>query len=178
MNKILSVFILLLLFKGDTKEFSWNEDYMLTWEDFKGEPDYQSEAVAVTASGITFGFSIKESDTKVYDLTTEVEAHFYPEHSWYKKERANAHILGHEQLHFNITELHVRRFRKQIKQLALDKTLKSKLKALHEKINTELASMQNDYDYQTNSSIDKAQQILWQKKIDDALLKLDAYKSK
>ena len=29
----------------------------LTWKDFKAEPNQKSDAVALTASGITFGFS-------------------------------------------------------------------------------------------------------------------------
>ena len=64
---------------------SWNESYKLSWLDFKDTPNKHVSAVATTASGITFGFSVSTSDDQVVNFTSEVHAHFYPEKSWYKK---------------------------------------------------------------------------------------------
>lgn len=157
---------------------SWRVDYKLQWQDFKGQPHDDTDAVAVTASGITFCYSIKTSNTKIIDFTTTLEAHFYPDKSWCSKARADDYILAHEQLHFDITELHVRKLRKQIAQVKVSQNLKSKLNLLHKTSNIELAAMQNKYDTETNNAIDKDFQKQWELFIKKELQNYEAYKSK
>ncbi|WP_346881536.1 DUF922 domain-containing protein [uncultured Algibacter sp.] len=162
----------------DESVISWHASYKLVWDDFKGKPNNNIEPVATTASGITFGFSVtKTEDDQVVSFTSEVFAHFYPEHSWYKPELANNHILGHEQLHFDITELHVRKFRQRIKQLEVSNTLEKDLNKIHLTINKELAQMQDNYDDETDYSRNFESQAKWQTNITDALDKLSVYKS-
>ena len=173
--KLVSVFVC-LLFIQDEPVISWSEDYKLTWQDFNARPENIGSAVATTASGITFGFSIKESNGKVVDFTTNVKAHFYPNHSWYKKDYATNHVLVHEQLHFDITELHARKFRQRIKSLPRSNDIKQKLKNLHKTIEKELAEMQNLYDSQTNFSREKENQLKWQLHIESELQKLSNFK--
>ncbi|WP_233783321.1 DUF922 domain-containing protein [Flavivirga eckloniae] len=156
---------------------SWNESYKLTWSDFKGPPNKNTSAVAVTASGITFGFSVSKTDDRVVGYTSEVHAHFYPEKSWYKKDEADLHVLGHEQLHFNITELHARKFRQRIDQVKVSNSVRSQLKQLHNTINKELSQMQNTYDSETNYSRNVEAQAKWEAYIAVELKKLSKYKS-
>lgn len=156
---------------------SWNANYKLTWNDFKAKPKYTTSAVATTASGITFGFSIKESDARVISFTTEVHAHFYPEQSWYKPERADGHVLRHEQLHFDITELHARKFRKRISLLKTTNDVAKRLRAIHKNINKELAAFQNQYDAETDFSRSFEVQHQWETRVAKELKKLDYFKS-
>ena len=156
---------------------SWNESYRLTWEDFKGEPNHRISAVAITASGISFGFSVKRTDTDVISFTTNVFTHFYPEQSWYKPDFADAHVLGHEQLHFDITELYARKFRERIGRLTVSNAIRTELKNLNESINKELAAMQDMYDNETDYSRNFEQQARWKVYIANALQKLSKYKS-
>ena len=156
---------------------SWNASYKLSWSDFKGKPDQSVSAVAITASGISFGFSTKETDSKIISFSTEVFCHFYPEQSWYKPNIADAHVLGHEQLHFDITELHVRKFRKRISLLKVSNTIKGELRELNKTINKELAAMQDNYDAETNYSRNIENQSKWKTYISDELEKLSKYKS-
>ena len=86
--------------------------------------DQNTDAVAVTASGITFSFSVSQSNAVFVDFNAEVEAHFYPEKSWYLKDKGDDHILAHEQLHFDITELHVRQLRFNISRLKVSQNIK------------------------------------------------------
>jgi len=157
---------------------SWNDNYRLSWQDFKAQPMRNVGAVATTASGITFGFSIRESDKRVISFSTEVLAHFYPEQSWYKPERADNHVLGHEQLHFDITELFARKFRKRLSVLKTTNDVAKKLRATHEAINKELAAFQNQYDAETNFSRNVEAQLQWQILIRRELQKLESFKSK
>ena len=156
---------------------SWNESYKLSWLDFKDTPNKHVSAVATTASGITFGFSVSTSDDQVVNFTSEVHAHFYPEKSWYKKERADSHVLGHEQLHFDITELYARKFRHRIDQIKVSNSVRGQLKTLHNTINKELSQLQNRYDSETNYSRNVDAQTKWKTYIADELKKFSKYKS-
>ncbi|TXG35634.1 DUF922 domain-containing protein [Seonamhaeicola maritimus] len=166
-----------LCVKNDEPVIAWNDTYKLTWSDFKGEPDIYSSAVATTASGITFGFSIKQTNGRAVSFKTNVNAHFYPKKSWYKPDRANIHVLNHEQLHFNITELFARKFRYRISKIVISKSLKEELQNLHKTINKELAMMQDKYDDETNHSRSIEFQSKWEGYIKLELKKYSKYKS-
>ena len=156
---------------------SWDEAYKLTWEDFKGESNHDISAVAITASGISFGFSFKQTDTDIISFTTNVFTHFYPEQSWYKPDIADANVLGHEQLHFDITELFARKFRQRISHLKVSNAIRSELESLNKTINKELSVMQNTYDSETDFSRNFEQQDKWKVYIANALQNLSNYKS-
>ncbi len=166
-----------LCVQQDEPAMSWSESYRLSWSDFRGAPDINTSAVAITASGITFGFSVRTTDDQVVSFTSNVYAHFYPEKSWYKKDQADTHVLGHEQLHFDITELHARMFRQRIDQVKVSNSVRSQLKTLHNVINKELSQMQNNYDSETNYSRNVDAQAKWDIYITDELDKLSEYKS-
>lgn len=170
-----------MLFKvssNDEVTITWNEAKKLTWEDFRGPTEPDSDAVAVTASGITFSFSVKQTSDKFVSFNAEVEAHFYPEKSWYVKAKGDDHILAHEQLHFDITELHVRQLRYWISKLQISQNIKQELRHLHQKANEDLAKMQHAYDTQSQNSINKEQQAIWSEFVKTELKKLKDYKSR
>lgn len=178
MIRIFLIICCLLSVHKDEPTISWNEFQLLSWADFKAKPINSSSAVAITASGITFGFSISQTDSKqVVGFTTEVFAHFYPEQSWYKIEATDSNILGHEQLHFDITELFARKFRQRISQLMISNNVRTELKEIHNIINTELSKMQNKYDIETDHSRNHGAQASWKLFITKELHKLSKYKS-
>lgn len=171
---------MLFLFVGNTSNeetMTWSEAQKLTWADFKATADANSDAVALTASGITFGYSVKTSGRRIIDFSTFVEAHFYPNKSWYIYERANDYILGHEQLHFDITELYVRKFRQQLDRLVANQNIKAQMNQINVAINQALDKTQKTYDAQSNHSINVEAQKYWETFINEELEKLDKYKS-
>ncbi len=178
--KIISIISLLCVgfLMPNDEVIIWNENVKLNWNDFRAAPTENRSEVALTASGITFGFSVNETDNQIVDFKTEVTAHFYPDKSWYVKARGTDHILGHEQLHFDITELHARKFREQIDQLKVNNRIKAQLRSLHQTINKEMAVMQAKYDLETDHSINKVLQSQWNDVIRQELSNLDDYKSK
>lgn len=179
MHKILLVICLLFFIQNDNEPvMPWSNNYRLTWNDFKAKPQRNVSAVATTASGITFGFSIKESDKRVISFTTEVHAHFYPEQSWYKPERADNHVLGHEQLHFDITELFARKFRKRISLLKTTNDVAKRLRTIHRDINKELAALQDKYDSETDFSRNVEMQKKWKVFVINELKMLESFKSR
>lgn len=159
--------------------FSWEENKPLVWENFRGKPNPITDAAAQTASGISFGFSISKTGSRITDFTANVECVFYPTESWYKPEDVNAHILRHEQLHFDITELHARRFRQRISKIkASTPRLKKQLNDLYKATRIASSQMQNLYDEETNHSINKEQQKKWDDYIVAELKKLEAFKTR
>ncbi|MEM9681103.1 MAG: DUF922 domain-containing protein [Bacteroidota bacterium] len=179
--KTLCLCLCCFLFLGtaqDEETIMWNENRKLTWADFKGEVNRGTDAVALTASGITFGYSLSRTDGRITGFRTTVEAHFYPHKSWFIEEKADDYILGHEQLHFDITELYTRKLRQQISQLRVSQSIKSQLDNLHSNINEALAKTQNEYDSQSRHSIDSVYQRRWEAFIETELKKLDHFKSK
>ncbi|WP_323027879.1 DUF922 domain-containing protein [Gelidibacter japonicus] len=173
-------FILALIYAEQSnieEVVEWQDTVQLNWSDFKGRPQNLGDVVALTSSGISFKFSIKEGNGQVVGFDTQVQAHFYPKRSWVHKKRSSDHILAHEQLHFDITELYARKFRKEITHLKISKDIKRDLNSLYERIIKDMTVEQSTYDIQTNHSRDAKAQFAWNKKISDALKVYNDYKN-
>jgi hypothetical protein len=175
MFKSLYVLILFVCVSLIEPEIAWTPDYKLQWSDFQGPPNSDSDAAATTASGITFGYRMSETDGQITQFTADVTAHFYPEKSWYKPDEVSNHILEHEQLHFDITELHTRKLRQQISELQVSNSVNIALDSLHKNILLELKIMQNTYDAACDYSRNKEEQDVWQQKISSQLQDLNAF---
>ena len=146
----------------------WGDDVNLEWADFKGKPKAASKIAAVTASGISYTFNAVERDG-YYEVDYEVSTFFYPDQSWYRPEMCDELILSHENLHFDITELHARKMRKEIDQTQFTENVRSEIKAIYHKILKELGEFQNRYDTETNFSRNRNAQLRWNAEIKIAL---------
>ncbi len=155
----------------------WQEDLKLQWSDFKAEPKPKGNAVAITASGISFGFSTTKSSNGLVDFTFEIISQFYPKKSWYINEPLSDIVLVHERLHFDITELYARKFRKRILNTSFTNDINREMRRIHDAIIIELGDMQNKYDVETNHSQNVEQQEEWQAFIAVELNKLSNYGS-
>lgn len=177
MYKILGILCIFLLVQEE-ETITWSHDHKLHWGNFEGEPNYNSDAVAITASGITYGLSLTTfSNSDKIEFKTRVMAQFYPEQSWYLKERVNDTVLGHEQLHFDISELHARKLRKRLKQGKFNKeNIRQEISKIYDQVNKELRAMQEAYDEGSDYSRDYTGQIQWQKRIARELNKYRDYK--
>ncbi|MBO3116733.1 DUF922 domain-containing protein [Winogradskyella sp. DF17] len=175
------ILFLLLVFsqpKANDEALSWKDNRPLTWADFKARPQSNSSALAQTSSGISFGYSLKTRDGRIVDYNTNVQAHFYPNKSWYLKDKADGYILKHEQLHFDITELYARHFRKRLKSIRVNQNLRQQLANLQNDINKAVNKTQKRYDAETNHSINREAQKIWQSTIAKELERLQEFSSK
>lgn len=177
MFKYILIFACISVFYSDTKTMSWTEDYKLKWSDFKGKPNYNTKAAAVTAAGLSFKYSVNKRDNQIVAFKAHISADFYPDHSWYKKEEISSHLLAHEQLHFDITELHARYFRARVAQLKPSNAIVKKLQMVHDSINSALKTMQFKYDDESNYSINKERQLFWSTHVASALKNQSAFKT-
>jgi len=172
--KYIIVFLVIAVFGHfDTQEYdtiAWTADNKLTWSDFKGETPNNARAAAITASGISYQFSTKGTKDKI-ELDYKISTFFYPNKSWYQPSLCDSLILGHEQLHFDISELYARKMRMRLESTTFTQNVKAEVKVIYKEILAELDDFQNLYDDQTNFSRDLEQQLNWNSKIVEALSK-------
>ena len=95
----------------------WNKSKLLTWENFKGTPDTFSKYAAVTNCNIETNFRAKK-DTLFIRAVSYMQSSL----SWVKIKSKNANLLKHEQVHFDISELYIRKLRQTILSTKFAKT--------------------------------------------------------
>jgi len=151
-------------FSQEAETIPWSADRKLQWSDFKGSYFKTEWAAATTASGISYAFSATEQNGQQF-LEIEVKCEFFPQKSWYRPELCDDVILSHEQLHFDIAELHARRFRKRLGEFNFTENVKQEVRDIYKQILKELSIFQNKYDRETDFSKDLQQQLLWNRAI-------------
>lgn len=174
-------FLILFLFltgisNGQEKEkLQWKENRPLTWKNFKARPKKTVPYEANTNTGISFSWKYStESGFPV--LEYEIVSNFYPESSWVKNVEESEYLLGHEQVHFDITELHARKLRQAIDNYKMGKNIKQELNRLYENIERERVIMQNSFDLETNHSRNKDAEAKWRKFVSEELRRWKKYK--
>ena len=147
----------------------WSSTRKLTWADYKAKPNPNSDAAASTTSYLGFSYSIRNEG-----FTYSIESKFSKTRSWGLHK--TAHILSHEQGHFDIAEIFARKLQKKMKEYRFNrKTYEKDLNKIYREILDEKEKMQNDYDKQTNHSINKDKQAEWLKKIEKLLDETQPY---
>lgn len=145
----------------------------MTWRDFQGPPELSSPAAAITAYVISY-----EAECGAGVLNYRVVTAFLPERSWvrpslFDRPDAAAKSLHHEQTHFDLSEVHVRRTRRALAELA-DPCRRSMadLDAFVQPYLTEDADVQRRYDRETLHGMDDARQSEWDAIVKQQLVEL------
>lgn len=169
---VLFTFIVCLsgfVFAQEEEVIPWRADRKLQWSDFKGSYLKTQWAAATTASSISYEFSTFEKNGQLY-VDFKVGCEFYPNKSWFRPELCDSLILSHEQLHFDIAELHARKMRNRLAETQFTKNIKDEVKTIYKAVIKELYIFQNKYDHKTNFSRNLEKQLIWNKMIADALV--------
>jgi hypothetical protein len=175
-------FVFLFSFTQKEKDvICWSENRPLTWDDFKGKKSdlkklrkgrKHKKTLALCSTTIEYDLekSMKNGKDDVRAVFNKKKSLKAP------KEFLDDFILKHEQYHFNITELYVRKFRKGIEPLR--DTLK--FNAFNDILKDYMVQWkvyQSEYDSVTEHGSDRLVQIDFEEKIDIALKELEDYKS-
>jgi hypothetical protein len=148
----------------------------LTWDDFKGKPDYNHFGGAVTSSGYAFNADIVMENMKLY-LNVNVYTFFTKSRSWKKPNITTDYHLQHEQLHFDITRLGAENFVKELSKANFTKDNYNKvLNEVFDRTYAQTIAMQKAYDLETKHSINTEHQLRWNAKIKEELSKLQPVK--
>ena len=169
---LLTLFSQLSIAQKKEGHINWEESRPLAWADFKGRADNSSPFDALTMGNIGYSFEEIKPNTE-YKLILNIS--FEQKKSWVKSKRDTERLLAHEQLHFDIFELHLRMLVKKIEDEKVLTGLKfsDKLSKVYNKTYGELVKFQEKYDKETNHSKNEEKQKEWQEKVQKML---DEYK--
>jgi hypothetical protein len=178
----------------------WNKDYKLKWDDFQGQGDTAKVIGAASTCSINYNhIPIRGEDS----LKILVEAVFLKKDSpkiMWRLEASNfvVQALQHEQIHFDITEVYARKFRKIIFAFISRAKRKNsawllyKLSPIYFKIQVECQNEQKEFDKAVSFvdtpgekstgfatvgdyAIVKEKQEKWRQKVDKELNELYSY---
>ena len=181
MKKIIIFFFLILEIAFAQSSFEndsiliWNENRKITWDDFKSKNkvhSYEQASAVITPGLIAYPNNIEESKIKEVKIIATV----HKNKSWYKIKED--YILNHEQVHFNITEIYARKFRKELAKIeeSGDKINANTFLSLFHKIEDEHWEFQSQYEDETQRGTNFNQQKIWNEKIQRLLKELDDFK--
>tara|TARA_B100001109_G_scaffold255898_1_gene262762 strand:+ start:21025 stop:21627 length:603 start_codon:yes stop_codon:yes gene_type:complete len=151
----------------------WNDWYRLEWNDFQAEAEEDKSIAALSSIALPYSLSSDGEGT----LVVTINVCFVKDESWSIEEEQNNVLLQHEQLHFDIAELHRR---KVVKALLKANMTKDNYKETVENImarvwKKQYREMQNQYDIETNYSQVFKAQIQWNKFIEQELRNYEEY---
>ncbi len=173
------VFISISLFgisqENETNKIIWSDWYRLEWSDFSliTESETESKIAALSSIGLIHEF-VSDGEAS---MTITINVCFIKDESWSKEELQNKVLLQHEQLHFDIAELHRRMIVKQLMKAEFTKSnYEQKLKDIINNIwKNSYRKMQDKYDKETNYSRVFKAQINWNKFVSQQLRNLEDY---
>jgi hypothetical protein len=155
---------------SDTVYYDFNGN--LTWQDFKGTPDHNHFGGAVTASGFAFDSRMDFDGKNIY-LQIGVYTFFSKNDSWKKPQINSDYHLLHEQHHFDITRLGSQKLITELAKAHFTReNYKVLLTSIFDKVYKENQSIQEQYDRETNHSLDLNKQLEWNHKIAAEIEKL------
>jgi len=170
---VILIFFLLpsLLMAQDKNEelLDWDKSRKLSWTDFKAKPDSESDVAARSTTYLLFSYTVNNDG-----FSYKIESRFSKTRSWGLHK--TAYILSHEQGHFDIAEVFARKLHKKMSEYTFNRrTYQKDLKKIYQDILDEKEELQNNYDTETNHSINKEKQAEWLKKIKKLLEAYEQY---
>ena len=172
--KIIVFAILLVTFNlfeifPDKDKISWEENRPLKWKDFKGKiPNKNTDDYAITS--INFSYEILAGNKIL------ISNYMNKKKSWVIKDKQTDNLLKHEQYHFNLSEGYAREMRKAMQKIEIPST--KNIQLVYAEWIQKHKEAQEQYDRETAHSVNRAEQIKWENKIDSLLNSLSEYKSK
>jgi predicted secreted Zn-dependent protease len=149
----------------------WTVQKRLSWDDFAGNPAPNNQHHALTSTNMEMKVKCENNQLKF-----KVDAVFNPKESW-TRNKSSALLLAHEQLHFDLTELHARMLRKRLALLPNACTRgASDLNKYASEAFDNWHKEQDLYDSESRHGLDRGVQMDWIASVEERLKELEAYK--
>ena len=138
-------------------------DRPLTWDDFKGKPDFDSPYGAYTftafqSKGKSFTY---RGDTVVWDGPPEYWVELGKD-SWVKKEKRSDTLLQHEEGHFTLGKLLVLELNARMRSaIFLKRDYQLKINSIVKEVSDKYRALSILYDKETNHSKNRPEQWKW-----------------
>ncbi|WP_139252294.1 DUF922 domain-containing protein [Hymenobacter psychrotolerans] len=154
------------------KEIVWTPARRLQQADFKGSIENRPFQAA-TSSSIRYRYR----GQGLGKVRLQVETYFDCRNSYFKPSAQNEQVLAHEQVHFDIVELHARLLTRLLQEQApTSRELEQRHEAVFRQVLTECQTMQDAYDSEVYK--DPGRLPLWQQKVAQQLTALQPYADK
>jgi hypothetical protein len=148
----------------------WQAERRLSWADFQSEADGNEPLHAMTSTNIEV-----QAHCSGNLMQYEVKCVFKAKDSW-SKNKQSERLLAHEQMHFDLTEVHARLLRQKLAQTSnlcgSNKTAFGKIVESHF---VHWKTEQDRYDRESNHGLHLEQQLIWEEKIARRLEALNAF---
>jgi len=169
----------------ETDQFPWSADRLLLWDDFQGKPPVQAQEMMEAAQiHMTIHWQLQlimeyncqlQLWTAIIDRPSlTVVNTMVPASSWVDRSRQNSATLNHEQGHFDLNEVYRRKLQAALAPLtaeggtadAAKQALQALIDVASEKVMSQLANTQANYDQETHHGTDLQAQTAWNNRID------------
>ncbi len=162
--KPLSALLLLICCAAtaNAQHIKWDKNRPLTWDDFKGEPDMHSPHDAVTYCDVNYTYHVEHPSDSVYLVTVTLNSWFDCQRAWAVKRMENEDVLKHEQVHFDIHELYMRKLAAAYKAARFTVDYRREVKWIFDDVIREARAAQAKYDEQAEHSRNANLQLYWQ----------------
>lgn len=147
---------------ADDHAIVWIAGRRLTWNDFQGDPPTDGSEGAKTSYTLYSAWRCRGSGFEF-----RVIAGFRPRQSWVKAVVLNdttqrRTVLGHEQTHFDLAEVHARIIRQALRGLAQPCAMSDgELSGMVQRLSQAEKAEQRRYDAETNHGLRASQQGAW-----------------
>lgn len=139
----------------------------LTVRDFEGRPEHGGDAIAYTHCSVGFQYFARP-ENGYYRLDFNISLDMDKDKSWIDRARITSEgmmseILDHEQGHYIIAYLEQQDLLRQVSKTVFREDYKYRAQEIFERVHAKYAQLNQDYDTDTNHSLNKVQQISWDK---------------
>lgn len=162
-------------FQNDDNIIVWDKARKLNWDDFKGtvSHDKTHEVINVYKENEEDAARSRVSIALYFqcdgnNANHKVRAEFEKNNSWVYANHKNEAVLRHEQLHFDITELFVRKLRTKLASLK-NQCEKSAVSSVYQTNDIEFVEFAKQYDSETSHGSNKQKQSEWETKVQKLL---------
>jgi len=156
----------------------WKEDRKLVWDNFKSAVSRKNNSDVIAYTHCGWEYSVVKSTNPKSPVKIEITAIFNEDRSWKDVKRINDYVLLHEQKHFDIAELFVRKFRKEIaEKIKTSGDYNKNFSAVYSKISNDYKNFQMSYDKITEHGMNKEKQAEYNALIAEELDNLKSYKA-
>lgn len=188
MKKNILILVSILFFKAGLSQnlndniIVWQDNILLGFDDFRGKPNINGKIAAISCTNIECVIMLKNDSVEFY-----VTAIFFKDSSWIRSNRRIKSVLDHEQMHFNLTELYAREFRKYLSTQHFEFKLLNyetrnkiyySIEPILKRIIFLLNEEQNRFDITTDYSENLEELTKWNEMQNRVLKELDSYSSK
>lgn len=156
----------------------WEEGKKLRWENFKSSVNKVNTLNVAAYSNCGWEYSVVKPTNPALPVKIEIKAVFNEDKSWKDTRKIDEYILMHEQRHFDIAELFVRKFRKHVAEKIINSGDYDRLfKSIYNMVSSEYKHFQTVYDRDTRHGMNEERQSEYNAVISQELENLKSYKN-